>query len=152
MPDVWIGFTSEDRRRYWWRNAFLTLALAGVVMVMLLTEHEPARWWLAGGLGILATVLFVATVDLIRGSTLLTARGLEFRTFVSRRVIPWSEVAGIEVRERVVRSGVRCDLRVIRVRGRPLTVPGTAAVRAKDAELERKHAALQEYWSRAVGG
>ncbi|MFJ3692350.1 hypothetical protein ACIPWB_32130 [[Kitasatospora] papulosa] len=97
-------------------------------------------------------VAFVGTVNLIYGRVLLTARGLEFHTFVSRRVIPWSEVAGIETRRRVIRSRILCDLRVVRVRGRALTIPGTTTSRVMDAELELKQVAIQERWSRAVNG
>ncbi|MFC8494585.1 hypothetical protein ACFUJU_28070 [Streptomyces sp. NPDC057235] len=92
------------------------------------------------------------TVNLTYGQTLLATRGLEFRTFVSRRVIPWNEIADIQTRPWVVRSGVLCDLRVVRVRGRSLTISGTATSQALDAELERKQAAIQECWSRAVNG
>ncbi|MYS11517.1 hypothetical protein GTW71_34980 [Streptomyces sp. SID6041] len=151
MPDVWIGFNSDDRRRAWWQSGLVTLALTGV-MVMILTTHEPGKWWFVSGLGVLAVVAFVGTVNLIYGRVLLTARGLEFHTFVSRRVIPWNEVAGFETRRRVIRSRVLCDLRVVRVRGWSLTIPGTAASWVMDAELERKQVAIQEPWSRKVNG
>ncbi|MEU1894831.1 PH domain-containing protein [Streptomyces pristinaespiralis] len=152
MPDVWIGFNADDRRRYWWRNVIGTLAIVGVVVAMILTTREPGKWWWVGGFGVLVVVVFVSTVNLIYGRVLLTATGLEFRTFVGRRVIPWSEVAGIERRQRVRRSGIWCDLRVVRVRGRSLGIPGTVTNRMMDAELERKQTAIQECWSRAVGG
>ncbi|MBD0712386.1 MULTISPECIES: hypothetical protein [unclassified Streptomyces] len=152
MPDVWIGFNSVDRRKLWWRNVLGTLALAVAMAALGLTTHEPNKWWFAGGLGVLAVVAFVATVNLIYGQTLLTTKGLEFRTFVSRRVIPWNEVAGVESRQRVIQGRAFRDLRVVRVRGRSLTIPGTATNRVVDAELKRKQAAVQEHWSRAVGG
>ncbi|MFE7616526.1 hypothetical protein [Streptomyces sp. NPDC057496] len=152
MPDVWIGFNAHDRQRYWWRNGIGTLALVGVVVAMILTTQQPGKWWWVGGFGVFSAVVFVSTINLIHGRVLLTARGLEFRTFVSRRVIPWSEVAGIERRQRVTRSGIWWDLRVVRVRGRSLAVPGTVTNRRMDAELDRKQAAVQEHWSRAVAG
>ncbi|MFB7956642.1 hypothetical protein [Streptomyces sp. NPDC056045] len=152
MSDVWIGFNAYDRHRYWWRNVIGTLAVVGVMLVMIFTTHEPGKWWWGGGFGVLVVAVFVSTVNLIFGRALLTARGLEFRTFVSRRVIPWSEVAGIERRRRVTRSGIWYDLRVVRVRGRSLGIPGTVTNRMMDAELDRKQTAIQECWSRAVGG
>ncbi|MEU3321625.1 PH domain-containing protein [Streptomyces sp. NPDC006785] len=96
------------------------------MVVMILTTHESNKRCFVGGLGVLAVVAFTGTVKLIYGRVLLTARGLEFRTFVSRRVIPWSEVAGVETRRRVIRSRVLRDLRVVRVHGRSLTIPGAA--------------------------
>ncbi|MGW2850375.1 hypothetical protein [Streptomyces sp. NPDC001274] len=152
MPDMWIGFNEYDRLRYWWRTGMGTLLLVGVVVAMILTTHEPGKWWWVGVLGLLPLIFFVTMVHLIYGRVLLTARGLQFRTFVSRRVVPWSEVTGIERRLRVTRSGFWGDLRVVRVRGRSLTVPGTVTNRRKDAELDRKQAVVQEYWARAVKG
>ncbi|MFE9976100.1 PH domain-containing protein [Streptomyces hirsutus] len=152
MPNVWIGFNSDDRQRYWWRNGLVMLALAGVIVAMSLTVHESGKWWWVLGFGVFSVVVFFSSVNSIYGRVLLTARGLEFRTFVSRRVIPWSEVAGIETRRRVIRSGIWCDLRVVRVRGRSLAVPGTITNRMMDAELERKQAAIQEHLSLAVRG
>jgi Bacterial PH domain len=152
MPDVWIGFNSDDRQRYWWRNGLVMLVIAGVIVATSLTLHESGKWWWVGGLEIFSVVVSFSTINSIYGRVLVTATGLEFRTFVSRRVVPWSEVAGIEKRQRVLRSGIWWDLRVVRARGRSLTIPGTFTNRMWDAELERKQAAIQDCWSRAVGG
>ncbi|MEU1084273.1 hypothetical protein ABZ368_29250 [Streptomyces sp. NPDC005908] len=151
MPDVWIGFNSRDRQRYWWRTGILMLALAGVMVAMSLTTHEPGKWWWVGGVVVFSVVVVLSTINSIYGRVLLTATGLEFRTFVSRRVVLWSEVARIEKRQRVSRSGIWWDLRVVRARGRSLTIPGTFTNRMMDAELERKQAVIQERWSLAIG-
>lgn len=132
MPDVWIGFNSRDRQRYWWRTGILTLALAGVMVAMSLTTHEPGKWWWVGGVGVFSVVVVFSTINSIYGRVLLTATGLEFRTFVSRRVVLWSEVARIEKRQRVSRSGIWWDLRVARAHGRSLTIPGTLTSRMTD--------------------
>lgn len=152
MPDVWIGFSSADRQRYWWRNGIVMLALAGVTVAVGLTARAPDRWWWVGGFSVFSVAIFVGTINSIYGWVLLTATGVEFRTFVGRCSIPWNEVAGIERRQRVLRSGIWWDLRVVRVRGRSLTIPGTFTNRMMDAELERKQALIQECWSRAVAG
>ncbi|MGP3777195.1 hypothetical protein ACTWJ8_40805 (plasmid) [Streptomyces sp. SDT5-1] len=152
MPGVWIGFNSRDRQRYWWRVGILTPVLVGVMVAVRLSAHEPGAWWWAGGLGIFSVAVVSSTIDTIYGHALLTATGLECRTFVRGRVVPWGEVARIEERQRVSRSGTWSDLRVVRVRGRALTVPGTLTPRVRDAELERKRAVIQEFWSRSIGG
>lgn len=152
MPDVWIGFNSRDRQRYWWRTGILMLALAVVMVAMSLTTHELGKCWWVGGMGVFSVVVVFSTINSIYGRVLLTATGLEFRTFVSRRVVPWSEVARIEKRQRVSRSGIWWDLRVVRAHGRSLMIPGTLTNRMTDAEFERKQAAIQKCWSRAVGG
>ncbi|MFF1473104.1 hypothetical protein OG981_40355 [Streptomyces mirabilis] len=152
MPDVWIGFSSADRQRYWWRTGIMMLALAGVTVAAGLTTRASDRWWLIGGFGVFFVAVVFSMINSIYGRVLLTATGVEFRTVVSRRSIPWSEVADIEKRQRVSRSGIWWDLRVVRVRGRSLTIPGTFTNRRTDAELERKQAVIQEHWLRAVGG
>ena len=152
MTDVWIGFNADDRRRYWWRNGIVTLALAAVMVAMSLTARGPGGWWLVGVFGVFSVAVVFGTISSIYGRVLLTATGLEFRTFVSRRSVPWSEVAGIERRQRVSRSGIWWDLRIVRVGRRSLTIPGTFTNRMMDAELEWKQAVIQERWSRAIGG
>ncbi|MFC7908412.1 hypothetical protein ACFW20_08050 [Streptomyces nigra] len=152
MPVAWIGFNSHDRQRYWWRTGILSLALAGVMVAMSLTTHEPGKWWWVGGVGAFSVAALLSAINSIYGQVLLTTTGLEFRTFVSRRVVPWSEVARIEERQRVSRSGTWSDLRLIRAHGRSLTIPGTLTNRVMDAELERKQAVIQERWSLAIGG
>ncbi|MCK8433446.1 hypothetical protein G3I77_10460 [Streptomyces sp. D2-8] len=152
MPDVWIGFSPEDRRRYWWRNGIVTFALAGVMVAMSLSAQGSVGWWLVGVFGVLWVAVVFSAISSIYGRVLITATGLEFHTFLRKRSIPWSEVADIERRSRVLRSGIWWDLRVVRVNRRPLTVPGTFTNRAWDAELERKQAVIQERWSRAIGG
>ncbi|WP_353946100.1 hypothetical protein ABII15_33910 [Streptomyces sp. HUAS MG91] len=150
MPDVWIGFNSDDRRRYWWRNGIVTLALAAVMVAMSLTARGPVGWWLFGAFGVFSVAVVLSAMSSIYGRVLLTAAGLEFRTLVSRRSIPWSEVAAIERRQRVLRSGIWSDLRIVGFGRRSLTIPGTFTNRMRDAELERKQAVIQERWSLAM--
>ncbi|MEU2860848.1 PH domain-containing protein [Streptomyces mirabilis] len=151
MPDVEIGFSTADRERYWWRTGIVMLVLAGTASAVALTASASNRWWWVGGFGTYFLAVVFDMTNWIYGRALLTATGVEFRTFVSRRSIPWSEIAGIEKRQRVSRSGLWWDLRVVRVRGRALTIPGTLTNRM-NAELEQKQALIQERWSRAVGG
>ncbi|MEU7405363.1 hypothetical protein [Streptomyces sp. NPDC044948] len=152
MPEVRIGFNSRDRQRYWRRTGVLTLTLTGVLAAMSLTTQGPVKWWWVGSLGTFSVVAVLSTINSLYGHVLLSASGLEFRTFVSRRVVPWNEVARVEKRQRVSRSGIWSDLRVIRAHGRSLPIPGTLTNRMADAELERKRAVIQERWSLATGG
>ncbi|OIJ64023.1 PH domain-containing protein [Streptomyces mangrovisoli] len=152
MPDIWIGFNSADRRRYWWRAGISALVFAGVLVWTGLTvPASGARLWV-GACVVLFMAVVLSWINLIYGRVLLTAEGLEFRTFVRRRSVPWSEVAGVERRQRVSRSGTWTELRVTRVGRRPLVIPGTVTKRRKDAELDRKQAVIEERWSRAAGG
>lgn len=84
------------------------------------------------------------------GRSLLTSDHLVFRTLVSRRPIPWVEIAQIEKRRHQSRSFEWWDVRVVRVSGRSLTVPGTFTSKRYDAALEQKLALIREYWSRST--
>lgn len=150
LPDVWIRFGPADRRRFWWRAGITMSVLVGWTVGLGLAEDGPGRWWWVGGVGILSLAAAFDMINRVNGRTLLTAAGMEFRTFVSRRRIPWSEVAGIEERSRSTGRTTEHSLRVVRVRGRALTIPGTLTARYWDAELDRKQVAIREYWSRAA--
>ncbi|MFJ2774293.1 hypothetical protein [Streptomyces sp. NPDC087300] len=79
MPDVWIGFNSDDRRRYWWRNGIVAVALAPVMLAMSLTAQGPGGWWLVGVFGVFSVAVVLSTISSIYGRVLLTEAGLEFR-------------------------------------------------------------------------
>ncbi|MER5662815.1 hypothetical protein [Streptomyces mirabilis] len=142
---------AQQQERYWWRTGIVMLVLAGTASAVALTALASNRWWWVGGFGAYFLAVVFHMTNWIYGRALLTATGVEFRTFVSRRSIPWSEIAGIEKRQQVSQSGLWWDLRVVRVRWRALTIPGTLTNRM-NAELEQKQALVQEHWSRAVGG
>ncbi|MFJ3713726.1 hypothetical protein OG204_00080 [Streptomyces sp. NBC_01387] len=152
MSDVLIRLSAAARRRNWWRTALLVLVLAGGMVALGLSERAPVRWWWVGGFGAFGLVAVCDMINRIYGSAALTAEGIEFRTFVSRRSISWDEITGIEKRVRSSRSGVWWDLRVVRVRGRSLAVPGTFTKRTGDGELDRKLVLMHEHWCRALDG
>ncbi|MGI5405299.1 hypothetical protein ACQEV9_00765 [Streptomyces chartreusis] len=60
------------------------LLLAGATVAVGLTERGPDRWWWVGGFAVSSVANFLGTINSIYGRVLRTARGLEFRTFVSR--------------------------------------------------------------------
>src|SRR3954471_11888520 len=93
---TWIRLDAAERGRYWWRTGFVTLIFIGMAMAAWFTTSAVERWWGIGG---------VAMVSQGTGVTLLTSEGMEFRTLLGRRSVPWSEVAGIVKRYRTRRSG-----------------------------------------------
>ncbi|MER7737304.1 hypothetical protein ABTX34_03040 [Streptomyces sp. NPDC096538] len=151
MPDVWIGLTATERRRNWWWTGFLTLVFAGWAVAAGLAQPASERWWWVGGTGVLWSASVLYMINRGYGRTCLTEDGMQFRTFVSRRAIPWSEITRIEKRRHSTRGGAWWDLRAVRRRGRALTIPGVFTHRMWDAEFDRKWAVIQERWSRANG-
>lgn len=152
MPDVWIGLSEVEQRRNWRWTAFLTLVFAGGAVAVGLAEPTSGRWWWAGGFGVAWLASGFYMINRGYGRTRLTADGVEFRTLVSRRSVPWSEITRIEKRQHLTRSGSWWDVRAVRVRGRSLTIPGAFTNRRWDAEFERKWSVIHECWSRAMGG
>ncbi|MFF0597581.1 hypothetical protein [Streptomyces antibioticus] len=152
MPDTWIGLTAAERRRNWWWTGVLTLMCVGMAIGVTLPSPSSTRWWWGGGVGVAWSASLFYMVNRGYGRTLLTASGMQFHTFVSRRSIPWSDITGIEKREHHARSATWWDLRAVRVHGRPLTIPGAFTSRLWDAEFDNKLAVIQEHWTHGRSG
>ncbi|MFD8810601.1 hypothetical protein ACFV23_03655 [Streptomyces sp. NPDC059627] len=152
MPDVWIGLSAAALRRNWWWTGFLTFIWAGTTVAEIMTGPTSNRWWWGGGFGVAWLALTFYMINRGYGRTLLTAKGMEFRTLISRRSVSWAEIADIEKRQHQVRGGSWWDLRAVRVRGRSLTIPGAFTNRMGDPEFEQKLATVRACWARAVGG
>lgn len=151
MPEIWIGFDAAARRVHWWWIGFLTLIFVGLASVTVLPGGPSADmsvagrwWWLGGIIAFWLTVVFYL-VNRAYGSTLLTSERIEFRTFVSRRSIPWSEITKIEKKSHQTRGGLWWELRAHRVRGRSVAIPGTFSSRERGGGFERKLAVLRKY-------
>ncbi|WP_327381424.1 hypothetical protein [Streptomyces sp. NBC_01207] len=71
---------------------------------------------------------------------------MEFRTLVSRRSIPWSEITEIEKNGHHTPGGLWWELRARRTRGRSVAIPGAFSSREGAADFERKPAVLRKYW------
>ncbi|WP_435057286.1 hypothetical protein [Streptomyces sp. bgisy060] len=150
-PDVWIGLSDKELRRNRWWTAFLAVFLGGGTLAAGLTPPASERWWWVGVFGFVWVLAVFSMVNRGYGRTLLTAEGMKFHTFVSRRSIPWGEITRIEKREHHTRGGPFWDVRAVRVSGRSPTIPGVFTSRAFDAEFDQKLATIQERWARAAG-
>lgn len=139
------------RRRNWWWTAVLTLIFAGMAAAVYFSAQGEVGLP-AGAVG--AAWLCAAFYMLNRGygKTLLAPDGMRFHTFLSRRVIPWSDVTGIEVKTHYTRNGAWWDVRVQRVKGRSLSVPGIFTARQHDALFESNLTVIRAYWLQTVGG
>ncbi|MFI8323845.1 hypothetical protein [Streptomyces sp. NPDC085529] len=96
---------------------------------------------------------FIALVYMINrgyGRTLLTPHGMVFHTFFSRRSLPWGEVTRVERRGHVARSSEWWDIRVVRVSGRALPVPGAFTSHRYDRDFDRKLALIENYLKHAT--
>ncbi|MFJ9100416.1 PH domain-containing protein [Streptomyces sp. NPDC102405] len=151
MPSqTWICLDAAERGRYWWRTGFVTLIFIGMAVAAWLTTSAVERWWWIGGVAVFYLVNLVAMVNQGTGVTLLTSEGMEFRTLLRRRSVPWSEVAGIVKRYRTRRSGTLSEVCVVRVQGGALTVPGAFTLRMYDRKFDAKLAAIRECWTHAA--
>jgi len=108
---------------------------------------EPWWWVAAIGAAWLSGLFYM--INRGYGRTLLTPEGMKFHTFTSRRSITWSKVSGIERKSHATRSGEWWEVRVQRVSGRPLAIPGVFTARRYDPLFERNLAIVREYWSHA---
>lgn len=124
------------------------LTFAGMAVAAGLTEPAPERWWWIGGVAVLDLLALITMVSQGTGATLLTSQGMELRTLFRHRSVLWSEVTGVEKRCRTRRSGTWSDVRVRRVQGRALTVPGAFTARWHDTKFEAKLATIRQYGAR----
>ncbi|WP_436947773.1 hypothetical protein [Streptomyces sp. SudanB52_2052] len=147
--DTWIALNAAARRKNWWWTGCLTAILGGLGVAMSLTGTGERFWWVFSvALCWLLSVIYM--INRGYGRTLLTPERMSFRTFFSRRSIPWGEITNIEKRRHQTRSGEWWDLRVVRSHGRPLAIPGAFSSRADDGDFEVKFTVIREYWARSA--
>jgi hypothetical protein len=151
VADV-IGLDADARRRNWGWTWVLTV-IFGALAVMSALIREPDHWWFVGvtsGGGLLS---FCYMVNRGYGWTLLTAEGMRFRTFFSRRSVPWDQVVRIEKRYHRARSGGWWDVWAVRRRRRALRIPGVFTSTSRiTADFESKLTLIRSYWSRSRSG
>lgn len=123
----------------------MTLALIGMAVAAGLTAPGTERWWWIGGVVAFSCLVLLSMVNQATGTTLLTPKGMEFRTLLSHRVVPWDEVVSVEKRYRTGRNGTWFYVRVLRAHGRALTLPGAFTARWNDPKFEAKLATIRQY-------
>lgn len=149
MPDTWITLDAAARLKNWFWTGYLTVVFGGLEVSVALTSEGQKFWWVIS----VAVCWLLSVAYMINrgyGRTLLTSDRIVFRTLISRRSIPWTDITHIEKRRHQVRSGEWWDLRILRSRGRPLTIPGAFASRSHDGAFERKFTLIREYWDRSA--
>ena len=156
MPEIWVGLDARARRKNWWWTGLLTLWFGMMAALCLLPQSNMRtvtdRWWWVGVIGTFWLAALFYMTNRGYGKTLLAPDRMQFRTFVSRRSIPWHEVTKIEMhRHQTVRGGSWWQARVHRVNGRPLTIPGAFTNHRHDSAFEEKIGAIHNYWVRTVG-
>ncbi|MYV45690.1 hypothetical protein GT031_08725 [Streptomyces sp. SID2888] len=149
-PQIWIRFDAVERRRYWWRTGLTTLIFLGMALAVGLSTPAAERWWWVGSVAVFCSPMVLSMINQGYGATLLTTEGMELHTLFRRRSVPWGEVVGIEERCRAVRGGTRSEVRIVRVHGRALMVPGALTARMYDPKFEAKLATIRQYRARAA--
>ncbi|MFF5978011.1 hypothetical protein ACFY78_04065 [Streptomyces olindensis] len=149
MHDTWIALDAAARRKNWWWTGYLTAIFGGLGVAVSLTGTGERFWW-AFSVALCWLLSVIYMINRGYGRTLLTPERMSFRTFFSRRSIPWGEITNIEKRRHQTRSGEWWDLRAVRSHGRPLAIPGAFSSRADDGDFEVKFTVIREYWARSA--
>ncbi|MGW4496773.1 hypothetical protein [Streptomyces sp. NPDC004376] len=150
MTDASIALDDAARRKNWWWTAYLTLLFGGLGVAVALTAEGGRIWWVFAVIACWLLSVFYM-INRGYGQALLTSERIIFRTFISCRSIPWGEITQIEKRHHQARSREWWDLRIVRSRGRPLSVPGAFTSRSHDSDFEGKFVLIREYWARSAG-
>ncbi|MFF3787675.1 PH domain-containing protein [Streptomyces sp. NPDC001933] len=124
------------------------LTLIGTAVAAGLTTPAAERWWWIGGVVAFSCLVLLSMVNQATGATLLTPRGMEFRTLFRHRIVPWCEVVSVEKRSRTGRNGTWSYVRVLRAHSRTLVLPGIFTARWNDPKFEAKLAAIRQYMAR----
>ncbi|MEU6179204.1 PH domain-containing protein [Streptomyces coeruleorubidus] len=149
MHNTWIALDAAARRKNWWWTGYLTAIFGGLGVAVALTETDERFWWVFS-VSICWLLSVIYMINRGYGRTLLTSDRIVFRTFISRRSIPWGEIVNIEKRRHQTRSGEWWDLRIVRTHGRSLAIPGAFSGRPDDAAFEEKFTTIREYWARSA--
>ncbi|MBB6439873.1 hypothetical protein [Streptomyces candidus] len=149
MADTWISFDAASRRKHWWMALYLTIIFSAMEVAISLSAREP--FWLIIIIGSLWLFSIAHVINRGYGRSLLTADRILFRTFISRRSVPWGEVVRVEKRSHYTRGGYWWNICLVREQGRALPIPGAFTSKEFDRIFEGKFNLIQEYWSRSVG-
>lgn len=153
LPETWIQLDAADIRSMRWRTVVLHLIflLFAVAVLVLPPGRGQAmdplvdRLWEVGGVCVFWFLVLFPTLNARYGRTLLTVEGMRFHTWVSRRFVPWREIADVEIRFH--RNS--CSVGVRRRHGRRLIVPGTLSVHRRGS-LDENFRTIKRYWSHAA--
>ena len=160
VDEISLGLGQRDLRRNRRTIAGLTLlcACAGAAMWWLpagrgATAPDPDRAYFVAGVAAFWLFLVVHMVNQAHGRTRLTCDHIRLESYVKHRSIPWADVVEFEDRCRSNRGGNYWDVRVHRVHGRPITIPGLFTSGKRDRAFEANLVSLYD-WStaRALGG
>lgn len=150
MSEQWIGLDFHAKLMNGCWTAFLTALFAVVAWEPATDATGPQRWWLVGGFGLCWLAVVGYTVNRCHGRTLLTAEGMEFHTFFSRRKVCWVDVTRIERRCHRVRGVEWWDVHAVRTHGRSLRIPGAHTTNSRNADYQRKLRRIRKYWTAAA--
>ncbi|MFD8703371.1 hypothetical protein ACFV1W_12190 [Kitasatospora sp. NPDC059648] len=110
---------------------------AAILTVLLCVLPWLADWRLGTFLSaIWLPALLCSVPQDLYGSTELTPHGMCLRTPWRRRVLPWSEVTDVTLRESDGKGGPRRHVLAHRAAGRPIVLPGLRAYRREEVEWQ----------------
>jgi hypothetical protein len=157
MEQVQISFDVSDRRPAFWASG--VFAVAGGAMAWIVYSGAASESGSSGD-GWIGALLVAALwspaifwiLNRALGRTVLTEDCMTFRTLVSRKRVPWSQISSVEIQGRNRgRGGTVWVVRIIRAHGRPLVIPGAMARSDSDPKLLRDVATLRDYWMLVTG-
>lgn len=158
MPEAWIRYDPDRRRRHWFLTAFVNAPFVVLAVLYLLAPSgdtqdsvTPAiRLFLLALDAVCLLLLAIPMVNIAISKSLLTSDGIRFHTLFGRWFIPWNEIAAVEERVRPTKVGRWRDIRILRTNGRPRSVPGAFTTKLRDDSFDEKLRTVENYHSRAL--
>ncbi|WP_433916995.1 PH domain-containing protein [Streptomyces sp. NBC_01744] len=133
----------------------MTLVIVGIGLLPFASSRDLSLGNRSSLLALITTILLPCifySINRMLGITLLTPEGMQLRTLVSRRRIPWDDITKIEVERRSGQGGPWQVVRVHVARGRPVVLPGAMqSLRGQDeAAFQRSVNMIHSCWQQAT--
>ncbi|MFC1436668.1 hypothetical protein ABUW04_00220 [Streptacidiphilus sp. N1-10] len=143
--------TEKLRRLAWQSGVVGGVALWGYFAFSPLGLAGLRGWGVVAVCAAAAVVNAVVSINRCLAVVWVEDEGMEMRSLFTHQYIRWDGVSDIAVERRGV--DLSCVLRVYRIRGYPVTVPGWIAAEVDglaEADLRDRAAVLRQQWHRVV--
>lgn len=154
MTETRIAFSQRERRNHFVAVGAITLIAGGLGLLTFVRSPNPTdRWSTPVLIAAIWLPCIFYSINRMFGITVLTSEGMQFRTLVSRRRIPWVAVTQVEAQRRNGRGGPWWVIRIHIANRRAVVLPGAMLSQRGQAEAGFGNSVdmICSHWQQATG-